>query len=167
MIAVDTGTGRLLTNKEIKKTVAAMNPHAGWVQHTFVHCPEAGDHPPTTSDIEPGLIRRMKRFGYTVEDVERILAPMLADGKEPVGSMGDDTPLAVLSSKPRLLYSYFKQRFAQVTNPAIDPIRERLVMSLTTLLGPRASSMDESTELARAASGRLVKLASPVLSDEA
>ena len=80
----------------------------------------------------------MKSFGYTVEDVERILGPMLVEGKEPIGSMGDDTPLAFLSSKPRLLYSYFKQRFAQVTNPAIDPIRERLVMSLTTLLGSRA-----------------------------
>ncbi|HKA19427.1 MAG TPA: glutamate synthase large subunit [Blastocatellia bacterium] len=162
MIAVDTESGRLFTNKEIKRTVAAMNPHAGWVQRTFIHCPEVGDHPPTASDDEPRLVRRMKRFGYTVEDVERILAPMLADGKEPVGSMGDDTPLAVLSSKPRLLYSYFKQRFAQVTNPAIDPIRERTVMSLTTLLGARTNITCDGPP-----PSRLIKFASPILSTTA
>ena len=92
----------------------------------------------------------MKRFGYTAEDVERILRPMLGEGKEPVGSMGDDTPLAFLSSKPRLFYSYFKQRFAQVTNPAIDPIRERMVMSLDALLGSRSDITGESSGALRA-----------------
>jgi glutamate synthase domain-containing protein 2/glutamate synthase domain-containing protein 3/glutamate synthase domain-containing protein 1 len=157
MIAVDTETGRVLTNGEIKKTVAARNPYAGWARRSFIQCPEINDHYPARPDNEPGLIRRMKRFGYTVEDVERILSPMLADGKEPVGSMGDDTPLAVLSSKPRLLYSYFKQRFAQVTNPAIDPLRERTVMSLTTLLGSRCNLLEEPTN------PKLIKFPSPIL----
>ena len=162
MIAVDTELGVLLTNDEIKRRVAARNPYAGWVRRSSVHCPDiSGDHA-ESSDNERPLMRRMKRFGYTVEDVERILGPMLLEGKEPIGSMGDDTPLALLSSKPRLLYSYFKQRFAQVTNPAIDPIRERLVMSLTTLLGSRGDFINETPP-----QGKFIKLSSPILSAEA
>ncbi|MCI0489115.1 MAG: glutamate synthase-related protein, partial [Blastocatellia bacterium] len=106
------------------------------------------------------LTRRMKSFGYTLEDVKRIIEPMIAEAVVPVGSMGDDTPLAALSAKPRLLYCYFKQRFAQITNPAIDPIRERTVMSLETLLGARGSLLEETADHAR-----LIKLHSPVLTD--
>jgi glutamate synthase (ferredoxin) len=160
MIAVDTATGILLANDEIKRRVATRVPSASLPGCSTVHCADLDDGHIALSGNEPELIRRMKSFGYTVEDVERILAPMLANGKEPVGSMGDDTPLAMLSSKPRLLYSYFKQRFAQVTNPAIDPIRERLVMSLTTLLGSRAIFTDE-----RAANAPMLKLSSPILTD--
>ncbi|HXI91905.1 MAG TPA: glutamate synthase large subunit [Blastocatellia bacterium] len=159
MIAVDTELGVLLTNDEIKRRVAARNPYAGWVRRSSVDCPDLNDDHSASIDDERALIRRMKSFGYTVEDVERILGPMLVEGKEPVGSMGDDTPLAFLSSKPRLLYSYFKQRFAQVTNPAIDPIRERLVMSLTTLLGARGNLAVETP-----AQPKLIKLSSPILS---
>jgi glutamate synthase domain-containing protein 2/glutamate synthase domain-containing protein 1/glutamate synthase domain-containing protein 3 len=159
MIAVDTELGVLLTNDEIKRRVAARNPYAVWVRRSSVHSPDINDDHALSIDDEHALIRRMKSFGYTVEDVERILGPMLAEGKEPVGSMGDDTPLAFLSSKPRLLYSYFKQRFAQVTNPAIDPIRERLVMSLTTLLGARENLAVEMPD-----HGKLIKFSSPILS---
>jgi glutamate synthase (ferredoxin) len=162
MIAVDTELGVLLTNDEIKRRVAARNPYAGWVRRSSVKCPDLNDDRAASIDDERALIRRMKSFGYTVEDVERILGPMLAEGKEPVGSMGDDTPLAFLSSKPRLLYSYFKQRFAQVTNPAIDPIRERLVMSLTTLLGARGNLAVETP-----AHAKLIKFSSPILSEAA
>ena len=157
MIAVDTAAGVLLANDEIKRWVATRSPSASLRRRARVEAPDLdGDHIVSGGD-ERELIRRMKSFGYTVEDVERILGPMLANGKEPVGSMGDDTPLAMLSSKPRLLYSYFKQRFAQVTNPAIDPIRERLVMSLTTLLGSRAPLTDELP-----ANSPMLNLASPI-----
>ncbi len=160
MIAVDTELGVLLTDGEIKRQAAAREPYVDWVRRSVITHIERDSYRPVFRACENTLIRRMKAFGYTVEDVERILDPMLAEGKEPIGSMGDDTPLAFLSSKPRLLYSYFKQRFAQVTNPAIDPIRERLVMSLTTLLGPRGSfTSDERSP------GMLIKLPSPILSD--
>jgi glutamate synthase (ferredoxin) len=161
MIAVDTELGVLLTNDEVKRRVATRRPYGEWVRRLSIQCPDLNDDNTGSINDERALIKRMKSFGYTVEDVERILGPMLADGKEPVGSMGDDTPLAVLSSKPRLLYSYFKQRFAQVTNPAIDPLRERLVMSLTTLLGSRGDLTAESP-----AHAQLIKLSSPILSDD-
>ena len=160
MIAVDTHLGILLTDDQIKQRAAARKPYADWVHRSMVVCPMLEDHRAVSFYDENTLFRRMRTFGYTLEDVDRILIPMMAEGKEPAGSMGDDTPLAFLSSKPRLLYSYFKQRFAQVTNPAIDPIRERLVMSLTTLLGPRGSLVEETP-----AHARLLKLSSPILSD--
>ena len=160
MIAVDTESGVLLANDQIKRRVATQRNYVAWVRRSLVQCPDLGSQPPTSNGDERALTRRMKSFGYTVEDVERILAPMLTEGKEPIGSMGDDTPLALLSSKPRVLYSYFKQRFAQVTNPAIDPIRERLVMSLATLLGSRADLAGDSPSHAR-----LINLPSPILDD--
>ncbi len=160
MIAVDTELGVLLANEEIKRRVASRSTYVAWTRRSSIQCPDLTDDHFVSNGDERALIRRMKSFGYTVEDVERILGPMLAEGKEPIGSMGDDTPLAFLSSKPRLLYSYFKQRFAQVTNPAIDPIRERLVMSLTTRLGSRADHASEPP-----AHAKLINLASPILSD--
>src|SRR5205085_8261952 len=105
--------------------------------------------------------RQQAVFGYTAEELEFVLKPMAAEGKEPVGSMGDDTALAVLASRPRLAYSYFKQKFAQVTNPPIDPLREELVMSLDSYLGRRRSLFAESEQHAR-----LVHLASPLMIDE-
>jgi glutamate synthase (ferredoxin) len=160
MIAVDSELGILLTNSEIKARVAAGQPYADWCRRSLIHWSEPDEPQPASPGSEKKLLRRMKSHGYTAEDIERILEPMMADGKEPVGSMGDDTPLAFLSSKPRLLYSYFKQRFAQVTNPAIDPIRERLVMSLDTLLGPRSMFTGETPE-----ESELIKLPSPLISD--
>src|SRR5262249_18566639 len=109
---------------------------------------------------EGKLFINMKSFGYTTEDIDRVLEPMITEAKEPVGSMGDDTPLSVFSVRPRLLYTYFKQRFAQVTNPPIDPIRERCVMSLVTLIGPRGQLLEDTKKHAR-----LIKLESPILTD--
>jgi glutamate synthase (ferredoxin) len=161
MIAVDTETRRLLTDWEIKIERARRRPYAEWVRHNRVRVPPATGSPASPAAGEPGLIRRMKAFGYTLEDVERVLEPMFNAGKEAAGSMGDDTPLAVLSSRPRPLYHYFRQRFAQVTNPAIDPIRERAVMSLHTLLGPRGSILEDG-----ASNARLLELESPVITSE-
>jgi glutamate synthase domain-containing protein 2/glutamate synthase domain-containing protein 1/glutamate synthase domain-containing protein 3 len=171
MIAVDTERGLLLRNDAIKRSVAANKPYASWVRRSIAVCKQnLEDQPGKASGSDSRsregkphrpaeLLTRMRTFGYTAEDVQRILEPMLLEAKEPAGSMGDDTPLAVLSEKPRLFYSYFKQRFAQVTNPPIDSMRERQMMSLDTLLGERIAITDQ-TPLAS-----LVRLASPVLSD--
>jgi glutamate synthase domain-containing protein 2/glutamate synthase domain-containing protein 1/glutamate synthase domain-containing protein 3 len=160
MIAVDTARGIIMRDQEIKLECAGRNPYATWVKDALVACPSIADNHCADDFAEINLTRRMKIFGYTLEDVQRIIEPMFEEGKEPVGSMGDDTPLAVLSAKPRTLYTYFKQRFAQVTNPAIDPIRERGVMSLETRLGRRGNLLDES-----ATHAKLIKLHSPVLTN--
>ncbi|PYV85914.1 MAG: glutamate synthase large subunit, partial [Acidobacteria bacterium] len=162
MIAVDTEQGLILKNDDIKKEISGRRPYAQWVQKQIVRCPG----PPALSQLktevatlnDEELVRQQKAFGYTIEDIEKILAPMAGEGKEPVGSMGDDTPLAVLSLRSRLLYNYFKQLFAQVTNPPIDPLREKLVMSLNTAVGARKSLFEETEEHAR-----LIKFSSPIL----
>src|SRR5205085_7107266 len=102
----------------------------------------------------------LRRFGYTREDMRVVVEPMATTGEEPVGSMGNDTPLAVLSDRPQLLFRYFKQQFAQVTNPPLDPIREQLVMSLATNVGPRANLLGE-----RPADARRVRVPGPVLTN--
>ncbi|MFM8003707.1 MAG: glutamate synthase central domain-containing protein, partial [Dolichospermum sp.] len=113
----------------------------------------------TTDKIDTQvLLQQQIAFGYTLEDVEMVIHPMASTGAEATFCMGDDTPLAVLSDKPHLLYDYFKQRFAQVTNPAIDPLREKLVMSLTVELGERGNLLEPKPEYARK-----LKLESPVL----
>ncbi|MGQ9697931.1 MAG: glutamate synthase large subunit [Armatimonadota bacterium] len=159
MIAVDTVRGELLRNDDIKRRFSQARPYSAWVRRWLIR-PESFDPKPAdvASCDHEGLLRRQKAFGYHVEDIDRILEPMAEEGKEPVGSMGDDTPLAVLSTKPRLVYTYLKQRFAQVTNPPIDPIREKLVMSINSALGRRGSILEERPE-----SARLIKLSSPVL----
>ena len=113
-----------------------------------------------TSEKLP-LLRRQQIFGYTDEDLKVLLAPMAQTGEEPISSMGNDTPLAVLSDRPQLLYSYFKQLFAQVTNPPIDPIREALVMSLETYIGSEQNLLDETPEHARQ-----LKLHQPILTNQ-
>src|SRR5262249_40633934 len=160
MIAVDVERGLLLRDEAIKLDRARRNPYREWVRTRMVSCPRNLDVSSAAALDEDDLTTRMKCFGYTLEDLKLLMQPMFGDGKEPVGSMGDDTPLAVLSTKPRLLYTYFKQRFAQVTNPAIDSIRERTVMSLETLIGPRQSLLEETGSHAR-----LIKLHSPILTD--
>ena len=165
MIAVDTVEKRLWRNDEIKCTYAERRPYRAWVsQHLrLAERPPSGGGADGDRSNGPGLslIQKQRAFGYVSEDLQRILGPMVLDGKEPVGSMGDDTPLSVLSQKPRLLYTYFKQRFAQVTNPPIDPLREELVMSLMTLLGQRKNLFEEAPEHAH-----LIAFPSPVLTDE-
>ena len=159
MIAIDLENHEILKNWTIKQRVAAHQPYGDWLQQ---HRQEIQPQLFSERQIYQSdqLLQQQSAFGYTVEDVDMIIQDMAAQGKEPTYCMGDDIPLAVLSGKPHLLYDYFKQRFAQVTNPAIDPLRERLVMSLTTQLGPRGNLLDEQPEFAR-----LLKLDSPVIND--
>ncbi len=147
MIAVDTVAGRLLRDHEIKESLAGRKPYREWLDKYTVRLPlsEAEPAPSGEEDIL-GLTQRQIAFGYSTEEVDMILTPMVRTAAEAVGSMGDDTPLAVLSLKPRLLFTYFKQLFAQVTNPPIDPIREKLVMSLHTVLGWRRNLLSETPE---------------------
>ena len=143
MLLIDLQQGRIIGDEEVKRTLAAAQPYAAWLKATQIKLedlPDAAEPssaPPARSNVKADMLCRQQAFGYTQEDIQFFLEPMARDGEDPVGSMGTDTPLAVLSRRPRLLYNYFKQNFAQVTNPPIDPIREALVMSLVSMIGPR------------------------------
>ncbi|MGB0561064.1 MAG: glutamate synthase large subunit [Spirulinaceae cyanobacterium] len=159
MIAVDFGSQEILKNWDIKQRVAGQHAYGDWVKtHREVVSPQNFTAAPTLAEAE--LRQQQTSFGFTAEDVEMIITAMATAGKEPTFCMGDDIPLAVLSDKPRLLYDYFKQRFAQVTNPAIDPLRESLVMSLNMLLGPRGHLLHPAPD-----SARVLKIETPVLND--
>lgn len=158
VIAVDLERHEILKNWEIKQRIAGLHPYGEWLSARQELQPQP--FPDTVQLDTETLLRQQTAFGYTTEDVEMIIEEMASQGKEPTFCMGDDVPLAVLSSKPRLLYDYFKQRFAQVTNPAIDPLRESLVMSLSTQLGKRGNLLEVQPEYAH-----LLKLESPVLND--
>ncbi len=159
MIAFDLESRELLKNWDLKQRIANSYPYGEWLrQYRQELSPQPFAEAPDLD--QPTLWRHQTAFGYTTEDVEMIIQEMGAQGKEPTFCMGDDIPLAVLSDKPHLLYDYFKQRFAQVTNPAIDPLREKLVMSLTMQLGARGNLLEPKPEHAR-----LLKLQSPVLDD--
>ena len=137
MLMIDTVQGRIIDDAELKAELSARLPYSEWLDKTRILVSKL---PPEISAMAPDaatLLDRQQAFGYTREDIEFILKPMAQTGQEAIGSMGIDAALAVLSQRPRLLYDYFKQGFAQVTNPAIDPIREELVMSLVSLIGPR------------------------------
>ncbi|MFM5923258.1 MAG: glutamate synthase large subunit, partial [Novosphingobium sp.] len=140
MLLIDFAQGRIIEDEELKAQLAAEQPYEDWLEAAQYKLkdldliePELAQLPIETTS----LLDRQQAFGYTQEDVSKFLEPMGANGDDPIGSMGTDTPIAVLSSKSRLLYDYFKQNFAQVTNPPIDPIREELVMSLVSMIGPR------------------------------
>jgi glutamate synthase (NADPH) large chain len=137
MFLVDLEKGRIVDDKELKETLANGKPYAEWIERIRVRLDEVDTEktPPLKSEVR--LLDRQQAFAYTQEDLKFILQPMSAAGEEPIGSMGNDSPLAVLSNKDKTLYHYFKQLFAQVTNPAIDPIREELVMSLVSFIGPK------------------------------
>ncbi|MDA0747355.1 MAG: glutamate synthase large subunit [bacterium] len=161
MIAVDTLRGVLLKNGEIKKEVSRRRPYAHWARENLIHLDRADaavEPLPISTEDGSTLKQRQTTFGYTADEIEYVLIPIANDGKEPVGSMGDDTPLAMLSERSQLLYNFFTQRFAQVTNPPIDPLREELVMSLDMLLGYRRNMFKE-----RAKHARLIQIKSPVL----
>jgi len=164
MIAIDTATGVLLRDKTIKSQLASRQNYRKMLdEHCLAIPPFKADQltaPSGDLDILD-LTQRQISFGYTNEELDMIFKPMIKDGAEAVGSMGDDTPLAVLSIRPRLLYTYFNQLFAQVTNPPIDPIRERLVMSLFTTLGWRRNLLSETPEHAAQ-----LTLDSPILFNE-
>ena len=159
-IVVDLKTKEVLRNWEVKQRVAKANPYGDWIkQHRQTIEPQKFGAENLLSAEQ--LLSNQTAFGYTAEDVELIIQSMAINGKEPTFCMGDDIPLAVLSDNPRLLYDYFKQRFAQVTNPAIDPLRESLVMSLSMQLGAKGNILNLKAEDAR-----LLELESPVLNDE-
>ena len=160
MLIVNTTQGRLRDDEEVKEEIASLRPYRRWVDEQRVAPAVIAD----AERIRRGdgeLVRLQRIFGYTREELKMVIAPMAETGEEAVGSMGDDTPLAVLSARPQLLFSYFRQQFAQVTNPAIDPLRERLVMSLGVCLGPQGNLLDERPEHARQ-----VRLEQPVLSEQ-
>ena len=159
-IVVDLKTKEVLRNWEVKQRIAKANPYGKWIeQHRQTIAPQKFGTDNLLSTEQ--LLSNQTAFGYTAEDVELIIQSMAINGKEPTFCMGDDIPLAVLSDNPRLLYDYFKQRFAQVTNPAIDPLRESLVMSLSMQLGAKGNILN-----LKAKDAKLLKLESPVLNDE-
>ena len=136
MLLVDLEAGRIVDDDELKRTLATAKPYRDWVARCRLRLEEMPEPAPPTPSSVP-LLDRQQAFGYTQEDLKIILAPMARNGEEPIGSMGNDAALPVLSDRPKVFYNYFKQLFAQVTNPPIDPIREELVMSLVSFIGPR------------------------------
>uniref|UniRef100_A0A0D9X2F6 glutamate synthase (ferredoxin) n=1 Tax=Leersia perrieri TaxID=77586 RepID=A0A0D9X2F6_9ORYZ len=159
MITVDLQTGQVLENTEVKKSVASANPYGSWLQQSTRSIKPVNFQSSVAMDNET-VLRHQQAFGYSSEDVQMVIETMASQGKEPTFCMGDDIPLAVLSQKPHMLFDYFKQRFAQVTNPAIDPLREGLVMSLEVNIGKRRNILQVGPENADQ-----VTLSSPVLNE--
>jgi glutamate synthase (NADPH/NADH) large chain len=141
MLLIDLEEGRIIDDAEIKQKLAAEHPYEAWLKETQWKLGDLPDPPETAVPAVPNdpssRLDQQQAFGYTQEDFQFFLEPMATDADDPVGSMGTDTPIAAFSDRPKLLYNYFKQNFAQVTNPPIDPIREELVMSLISMIGPR------------------------------
>ncbi len=165
LLLVDTAQGRLISDAELKHELAQQYPYREWINH---HTMDLSDLPPSPQpaaqrqEADEGTITQQQQaFGYTFEDLRLIIAPMARDGREAIGSMGDDTPLAILSDKPQPLYNYFKQLFAQVTNPPLDAIREELVTSTLTWLGAEGNLLD-----AQPIDCRRIRLPHPILTDE-
>ncbi|MGG9971941.1 glutamate synthase large subunit [Ferruginibacter sp. SUN002] len=144
MFVVDMEQGRIISDEEVKQTICSQKPYGDWLNKYKIRLEELPEPRVMFTHLEHDQIYKyQKAFGYSTEDLDTIIAPMALDGKEPIGSMGTDTPLAILSDQPQHLSSYFKQLFAQVTNPPIDPIRERLVMSLATFVGNNGNVLVE------------------------
>ena len=160
MFLVDTVQGRIIDDEEIKAGIVGRKPYRSWVTQYGVSLDELPDPLNVPQPDHPTIRQRQQAFGYTVEELKMVITPMIVTGEEAISSMGTDTPLAVLSDRPQLLFKYFKQLFAQVTNPPIDPIREQLVMSLVTNIGPKPNLMDESPE-----SCRRIKVQQPILTN--
>jgi glutamate synthase (NADPH) large chain len=164
MLLIDLEEGRIVEDDELKRTLAEAEPYDEWLretQHKLEELSELPDAPlPAPSNDPSTLLDRQQAFGYTQEDIQFFLEPMAENPDDPIGSMGTDTPIAVLSKKPKLLYNYFKQNFAQVTNPPIDPIREELVMSLVSMIGPRPNLLGR-----HAGTHKRLEVSQPVLTN--
>jgi glutamate synthase (NADPH/NADH) large chain len=163
MLLIDLHEGRIIEDEEIKSRLASEHPYGDWLRETQFNL---GDLPPVAESDQAersgsDLKNAQKAFGYTDEDLKFFLEPMAANGDDPVGSMGTDTPIAALSDRPKLLYDYFKQNFAQVTNPPIDPIREAMVMSLVSMIGPRPNLLGH-----HAGTHKRLEVSQPILTDE-
>ncbi len=144
MFVVDMEQGRIISDDELKQSICSQKPYGEWLNKYKIRLEELPEPRVMFTHLEPDQIfKYQKGFGYSTEDLDTIIAPMALDGKEPIGSMGTDIPLAVLSDQPQHLSSYFKQLFAQVTNPPIDPIRERMVMSLAAFVGNNGNLLIE------------------------
>jgi glutamate synthase (NADPH/NADH) large chain len=161
MFLVDTEAGRIVDDEELKREIAKEHPYGEWLKNNLINLDEL----PGLSAASVGdssTVRQLQQvFAYTNEELKLLIAPMATDANEAIGSMGSDTPIAVLSERPQLLYNYFKQLFAQVTNPPVDAIREGLIMSTDTTIGPEANMLEPAPECAR-----LIKLPSPILTNK-
>jgi len=164
MLLIDLEQGRIIEDEELKADLASAEPYADWLDKAQFKLEDISEIEPELSEVpqhETSLLERQQAFGYTQEDVSRFLEPMATKGDDPIGSMGTDTPIAVLSDRSRLLYDYFKQNFAQVTNPPIDPIREELVMSLLSMIGPRPNLLGHD-----AGTHKRLEVDQPILTNE-
>ena len=161
MLLVDLEQGRLIPDDEIKAMLAKSHPYQAWLDRTQIVLEELPDAPSKSARSNLPLLERQQAFGYTQEDINLLMTPMASTGEEAVGSMGNDTPVSALSDRPKQLFTYFKQNFAQVTNPPIDPIREELVMSLVSIIGPRPNLFD----LQGLASTKRLEVRQPILTD--
>ena len=161
MFLVDTAAGRIVADEELKRSMATARPYRQWLAENMVRLEDLPE-PPRVHEPDHHTVRQRQRaFGYTFEDLRFLLSPMARDGVQPIGSMGTDTPLAVLSNQPQLLYNYFHQLFAQVTNPPLDCIREELITSTNTLLGAEGNLLDPQPS-----SCRMIKLRGPILTND-
>lgn len=160
ILLIDTETGKICRDQELKQQLANAHPYRKWIQDNCIELDELKSGRKVTSRVDD-FDCKLRVFGYSREDIDRIMVPMCTGGAEPVGSMGNDTPLAVLSTRPHLLYDYFRQQFAQVTNPPIDPIREALVMSLVEYIGAVGNHILAPNEL----HCKMVRLQCPILTN--
>jgi len=144
MFMIDLEQGRMVDDDELKASLANAKPYKQWIENLRIRLDDVqgGAEPASAAESEGTLLDRQQAFGFTQEDLKFLIAPMATNGEEAIGSMGNDSPLAVLSDKNKPLYNYFKQLFAQVTNPPIDPIREAIVMSLVSFIGPKPNLLD-------------------------
>ena len=161
MFLVSLEEGRIIADEELKKKYSSAQPYGKWLEENHVLLKNLPEPPNVHEDDHTSILQRQQAFGYTFEDLRFIVGPMARDGMQPLGSMGTDTPLAVLSEKPQLLYNYFKQLFAQVTNPPIDPIREEIITSTEIMVGGEGNLLEPTPE-----SARLVKMLYPILTNE-
>src|SRR5689334_9759070 len=162
MLLVDLDEGRLIPDEELKATLAQRHPYREWLDRTQMVLEELPPVAETAPISNLSLLDRQQAFGYTQEDLKILMTPMATTGEEAVGSMGNDTPISALSDRPKSLFTYFKQNFAQVTNPPIDPIREELVMSLVSIIGPRPNLFD----LEGASKTKRLEVRQPILTNE-
>ncbi|HEY2881282.1 MAG TPA: glutamate synthase large subunit [Pirellulales bacterium] len=160
MFLVDTAQGRIIRDDEIKTGLAARHPYRQWISENQVKLDDLPEVAGVNGHLEEPLTKLQRAFGYTLEDLRIIIGPMGTDAYEPIGSMGNDTPLAVLSDRPQVLFNYFKQLFAQVTNPPLDAIREEIITSMITTVGSEGNLLEETPEQCR-----LLRLDAPVITN--
>ncbi|WHH61318.1 glutamate synthase large subunit [Petroclostridium sp. X23] len=161
MFLIDTKEGRIIEDEELKNSIAVQQPYREWLNEHLVELKDLPDVEHGRLEEHQSVLKRQRAFGYTTEELKVLIGPMAKDGIDPIGAMGTDIPLAVLSDKPQLLYNYFKQLFAQVTNPPIDALREELITSSITMIGSEGNLLQPGPR-----SCRQIKLKTPILSNE-